>query len=500
LKRSFYTATIGTSLMMKDASVSQGTVSHVQRRSFLAGAGATAIVSTFRNLFAQNPVSLADSGSSPRNREELSALLRTLLLSDSSALYEFALQAYETCVLGKIRAADPPLAYEWIVPGGGYYAQWLWDTMFVADLLSLLPKQKELIRGVFQNYWDFQQRWNGVKPDFMRGMVANFIAPFDAPKERDGKEWRTFPAYSQAPLLAWGMERVYLRNGDRALLRAGLAPMESFHEWYWSERDITSIGLIGVGAYSGDAQHARYETYDREVDLDGLKMIPHPGRPAGPDNGNWYGNIAIPANTAYLLLSEQCLERMASLLGDHAMAARRRVRHEKGTAAMREHMWDENAGCFLAVNIESLTKVATATVGGFMPLMAHVPTTRQAERMAATLATAAWATPLPIPTVAHTDAQFSSGEFWRGDVWPAPNYQVACGLAAYGHKAAAARIADATLVNAMKVGISERYDSLSGAPLGVAGLGMSATTLTMLLDGLTSSRYTMRAKHDAPRR
>jgi TonB dependent receptor len=103
----------------------------------------------------------------------------------------------------------------------------------------------------------------------------------------------------------------------RQLLQAGLAPLESFHEWYWRERDVTSIGLIGVGSYSGDAQHARYETYDREVDLDELKMTPHPARAAGPDNGACYGDIAIPANTAYLLLSEQSLERMAVLLGDH---------------------------------------------------------------------------------------------------------------------------------------------------------------------------------------
>jgi neutral trehalase len=346
--------------------------------------------------------------------------------------------------------------------------------MFVADLLSVLPDQKEILRGVFQNYWDFQQRWDAAKPDFMHGMVANFMAPFDAPGWRDGKQWRDIPAYSQAPLLAWGMERVYRRNGDKELLRAGLSSLEHFHEWYWRERDITNIGLVGVGAYSGDAQYARYETYDREVDLDGLKMIPHPGRAAGADNGAWYSDIAIPANTAYLLLSEQSLERMATLMGDHALAARRKARYEKGAAAMREHMWDDAFGCFLAVNIETLKKSKAATVGGFMPLLARVPTAKHAAAMVETLAKPSWSTPLPIPTAARTDTQYSSGEFWRGDVWPAPNYQVAGGLAAYGHHDAAARIADATVSNALKVGISERYDSLSGAPLGVAGLGMSA--------------------------
>jgi glycogen debranching enzyme len=464
----------------------------MQRRTFLAGVAASACL--FQQMLAQSSQCQSAAPPSASDSSDLAETLRTLLLTDSPELRSFAVTVFNTCVLGKIKPPDPPLAHAWIVPGGGYYAQWLWDTMFVADLLAILPGQQEILRGVFQNYWDFQERWDRAKPEFMHGMVANFMAPFDAPGARDGKQWRDFPAYSQAPLLAWGMERVYRRNGDKDLLRSGLAPLEAFHEWYWCERDITGVGLIGVGAYSGDAQHARYETYDREVDLDGLKMIAHPGRPAGSGNGPWYGNIAIPANTSYLLLSEQALEKMASLLGDHAMAQRRRTRYEKGAASMREHMWDESSGCFLAVQIETMQKIQSPTVGGFMPLLAHVPTPKQAEVMAAALASPPWATPLPIPTVARNNQQYSSGEFWRGDVWPAPNYQVASGLAGYGHHDAAARIADASVSNALKVGISERYDSLSGAPLGVSGLGMSATTLTMVLDGLTSPRYAMGVK------
>jgi putative isomerase len=428
------------------------------------------------------------------DRKLLATQLQSLLISDDPKLYAFATEVYATCVLGKIRPADPPLMHPWIVPGGGYYAQWLWDTMFVVDLLSLLPGQEQVIRGVFQNYWDFQQRWNNAKPEFMHGMIANFIAPFNAPGSRDGKLWKSFPAYSQAPLLAWGMERVYRRTGDMELLRAGIVPLERFHEWYWRERDIRGLGLVGVGAYSGDTQEARYETYDKEVDLDDLKMVPHPGRPTGPQNGRWYGNIAIPANTAYLLASEQALTRMATLYGDHEMAARRSARYAKGVAAVREHMWDESTGCFLAVDIDTLGKSRHTTVGGFMPAMAQIATESQAARMANVLEAPAWATPLPIPTVARSDPQFRSGEFWRGDVWPVPNYQVAGGLAIYGHRETARRIADATVANAVKVGISERYDSLSGAPLGVAGLGMSATTLTMMLDGVTSKQYRLRVR------
>ena len=219
------------------------------------------------------------------DRDQLNRMLKPLFVTGDDAVWQLLCDAYAECVLGKIRPPDPPLAHNWIVPGGGYYAQWLWDTMFVVDLLSILPGQEEIIRGVFQNYWDFQKRWNAVKPANMHGMIANFMAPYDGQPERDGKEWETFPAYSQAPLLAWGMERVYLRNHDKELLSTGLKALEDFHEWYWRERDVTGCGLIGVGAYSGEAQHARYETYDSEVDLDHVKLTSHPGRPAGTQNG-----------------------------------------------------------------------------------------------------------------------------------------------------------------------------------------------------------------------
>lgn len=458
----------------------------LRRREFLGGMAAMFACGPLRAWTQESPATLS--------HEQLQELFRKLLDTPDAALRTFAVTTYEQCVLGKLRAPAPPLAHAWLAPGGGYYAQWLWDTMFVADLLAVLPGQEATLRGVFANYWEFQKRWDVEKPATQHGMIANFIAPFEGRPERDGKQWRTFPAYSQAPLLAWGMERVYARTGDMQLLREGLGPLEQFHEWYWRERDVTDVGMVGVGSYSGDAQHARYETYDREVDLDDLQMTPHPARAKGEGNGAWYGDILIPANSAYLLLSELSLARLAKIASRPEMAARRMVRYRKGKAAMQRHMWSQKDGCFKAVRRDSLQQVSTATVGGFMPLMAQVPTPAQAKRMAEALDGEDWKTPLPIPTVARSNAEFKSSEFWRGDVWPAPNYQVATGLAAYGLRAAASRIADASFANALKVGISERYDSLSGEPLGVKGLGMSATVLTMAFDGLTSERFQLRVR------
>lgn len=467
-------------------------VGTISRREVLAGLGAGALSAVLpRSLFASRTATVP-------TREEVETLLKPRFVTSDPAMFRFAVDVYQHCILGHVKPPEPPFKHSWLIPGGGFVGQWLWDTIFITDLLAILPDQEELLRGIYQNYWDFQKRWSAVKPDYAQGMIANFIAPDSGPKGFSGRTWRTFPAFSQAPLLAWGVKRVFLRNRDKELARAALPHLEKFHDWYWRERDIDNIGLVTVGSYDGVVQDARYETYDNEVDLDTLRLIPHPGRPVGPNNGPWYGDIYIPANTAYLLLSERSLIDLADQVGDHALAARRLPRLRKGIAAMRRHMWDDSKGCFLAVRRPAvhgndLRKVTPATIGGMVPLQAGIPTRAQAARMAQVLATAQWNTPLPLPTVDRNAPEYRSNSYWRGDVWPSTDFQTFQGLAHYGYRKLTADFSGRMLDNAVKVGISEHYDSQTGAPLGVRNLGMSGVMLTMALEGM-SPRHAIRVK------
>jgi hypothetical protein len=454
----------------------------VSRRQLLYGVGVGMMRALLPNLFRAETVQ-------PKlmSREEIEQLLAKELRTADPAMRQFAADVFEHCVFGHVRPAEPPFRHPWAVPGGGYMGQWLWDTTFLTDLLSILPDQQELLRGIYENYWEFQARWDAAKPAYAHGMVANFIAPASG-----GRDWRTFPAYSQAPLLAWGVERVYLRNRDLELVTRALSGLEAFHDWYWRERDLDDVGMVVVGSYSGEAREARDETYDLEVDLDTLQMIPHPRRPAGPDNGPWYGDIYIPANTSYLLLSEASLVRLAQSAGDAAMAERRRPILRKGIESMRRYMWDEEQGCFLAVRRGELRKLSEATVGGMVPLYAGIPTRKQAARMAEVLAGTHWNTPVPVPTVDRHSKEYKSDKYWRGDMWPVPTYQTLAGLARYGYLPQAAEMSGRVLDNALKVGISEHYDSQTGTPLGVRNLGMSGVMLTMALEGL-SPRHSIEA-------
>ena len=412
-----------------------------------------------------------------------------LFEADSPEVLAFAKRVMEKCVLEKIMPPKPPLERVWIVPGGPYYlGQWIWDTMFVVDLLSILPGREKQIRDIFRNYWDFQDRWNKKMPDHARDMIT--VAIKTAPQEER--------QFSQIPILAWGVERVYQRNGDLELVRQSIGRLERFHEWYWRERDLHENGLITLGAYTGKLQHAKWETFDYECNMDDMKMTVHPKRKSA-NEGAWYADTCVPGNTSYLILGERCLARLAEIAGDKEMAARRMLRVAKGVKGMREHMWDEAAGTYLSVKRDTLEKIPVATIGSWIPLTAGVPTPAMAKRMAEVLASPAWQTPLPVPTVDRTDKRWQSDAFWRGDVWPSTNYQIASGLAAYGHRDLAAAIADKTIANAIRNGISEHYDSVSGKALGVPDYCMSSTLLTLMLDGLSQQhKLKLRQRNPAP--
>ena len=421
--------------------------------------------------------------------EAKTADIRDLFESDDAKVLALAERVFDKCVLEKLQPPIEPLQHTWVRPGGPYYnGQWIWDTMFVVDLLSILPDKKKVIRDIFQNYWDFQDRWNQRMPAYARDMVTAAIKT--APQE--------VRQFSQIPILAWGVERVYQRNRDKELLEQCLGRLERFHDWYWRERDLHDNGLITLGAYTGRLQHAKWETFDYECNMDDVQMTVHPKR-KGPKEGTWYADVCVPGNNAYLILGERSLARLAEIASDQEMAARRKLRMEKGVKGMRDHMWDEEAGTFLSVKRDTLEKIPVATIGSWIPLAAGVPTDAMARRMAEVLASPAWMTPLPVPTVDRTDKRWKSSAFWRGDVWPPTNYQIASGLAAYGHKDLAADISDKTIANAIKNGISEHYDSISGKPLGVPDYCMSSTLVTMMLDGLTQKhKMKLRDKRSAP--
>src|ERR1039457_6257093 len=151
----------------------------MNRRTFLQKSVAGSLA-----LIASSPLSSSSLG----GEAPAAVDIRSLLEVDDPGVRRLLEDILRECVLGKLRPPEGTLKRPWITAGGGFYGQWIWDTMFVVDWLGLLPGTEQNIRDVFQNYWDFQLRWNEKTSPDAHDMVPCMIEP-------KNNDWLKSPAY-----------------------------------------------------------------------------------------------------------------------------------------------------------------------------------------------------------------------------------------------------------------------------------------------------------------
>ncbi|HAK97308.1 MAG TPA: hypothetical protein DCM87_20540 [Planctomycetes bacterium] len=137
----------------------------MRRRQFLEIAGSgIAVAPWLQKARAAAEESAPPDGVAGKSTE---VDIRALFEASSEEVVALTQRVFEKCILEKLRPPAEPLQHTWVQPGGPYYlGQWIWDTMFVVDLLSILPGRTHVIRDIFQNYWDFQDRWNRQMPAY----------------------------------------------------------------------------------------------------------------------------------------------------------------------------------------------------------------------------------------------------------------------------------------------------------------------------------------------
>lgn len=422
------------------------------------------------------------------------ARMRELVYTEDSQLNAISEKIFSQCIFSKLFDPIPPaLPNRWFSPGGGYVGQWIWDTQFV--LAAYAPMGDDaIIRGVFDNYWQTIDK-NPEAPvgSYRFGMVPCFMSP---------KHWPPL-GFSQIPILAWGMLQVYHQTGDRQLLEQSLPYLLAFHDWYSSERDVDNDGLIEYGAYKpvgkfGMLQTARFETFDYFPPMDSMKLTKHPAR---ADGGEWYGNVEGVEQTCFLLMSEQALMEIALELGESEIAERFDKIIHRRILAIQKKMWNQKKKFFFSLDRDSDRQINVRSIQGFLTLAAGAATKKQAEELVAELMdTTIWWCKYPVPTVALNDPKFEMEGFWRGDMWPVTTYLVAYGLNRYGYHDEARLLTDKMVELVIRYGVNERYNGVTGKPLGVKGLGMSSSVWSMIVEnyyGVTNDYKTIRIPKNA---
>jgi hypothetical protein len=85
---------------------------HPSRREVVAGLGATMFL-----LAMPQKAGSASPSAEVLTHSQVEQILKPLLITKDPALWQFAVNIFEHCILGRMQLAEPPLKHPWLVPG-----------------------------------------------------------------------------------------------------------------------------------------------------------------------------------------------------------------------------------------------------------------------------------------------------------------------------------------------------------------------------------------------
>ena len=305
-----------------------------------------------------------------------------------------------------------PLPGRFVRPGGYFRWFFYWDSCFMLPGL-LVSGERALAREIVDNFVVSIEEF---------GFVPNYNGPKGVCASR-----------SQPPFLTWAIGEVWPTVSDSAWLERAVSAATTEYERYWTaEPHRTELGL------------------SRYIDLGGEGCETVPDSPhhraiaeSGWDNTTRFGDDAT--RVAPVDLNAQLYRYETDLAGflrildrpDEAAAWEARARQRR--ELIDRWLWDDRLGIYRDLDLETLhpTEGVPLTLASYVPLWAGTASTEQARR-----------------SIEHlhrfeADHGVAAGEAGRDDVdahdwptgWAYSQWYVCDGLARYGHRAEAVRIA-----------------------------------------------------------
>jgi hypothetical protein len=264
-----------------------------------------------------------------------------------------------------------------------------WDTCFMAafarysdELLPILP--------ALDNFYHRQESDGYIAREYRGINGANLWAKASGDS-------------CNPPLFAWAEWLLYQIHGRRKRLRAVWPLLERYDHWLEANRKLPNglywITAMGCGMDNTPRFAAAWTDYSMQQALNAL-----------------------------------CMARIAMVLNDHLSAQRYQNKHRTLSRLINQLMWDEAAGIYWDLDAHNLA-TESLTIAPFWALIAEIAPPERAARLVAHLqdTTSFWRSH-PFPSTAASHALYtSSGDYWRGAVWPPTNYMIITGLRNAGY-------------------------------------------------------------------
>ena len=261
------------------------------------------------------------------------------------------------------------------------------------------------------------------------------------------------PDRSQPPVGSFAALKLHLTCPDADALAAAWPGLRAWSDWWVADkcgrprREGLTPGLLAWGSDTSLVP-GREQLPEWEVGASGhQRACWESGQDDLPlwEEAEWDPEREVLAMSAvdlcsYRALDLECLSRIARILGDAASARPLEAERRRLIATMNEVLWCDAAGLYLdELPAGRSSRVAASN---FLPLIAGVPSARQAGRMVGVLRDPArfrgeWV----LPTISRDDPAFDDQQYWRGSIWPPMNYLVLQGLRRYGFDGLAGELA-----------------------------------------------------------
>lgn len=251
-----------------------------------------------------------------------------------------------------------------------------------------------------------------------------FIAHMMGPKGRMSK-------ITQPQVLAWASWEVYTRSGDKEFLAYVAPKIAAFLKWTMKYRDRNCNGLLewllerDKNCRCGESGWDNSPRFDKDGYHDAIDF------------------------STFLCLDASYLVKIFTELGDDKNAQYFNDVYMQTKAMINSNLWNDKIGLYFDATFDGKT-TDMMTPASFFPMMANIPSKKQAEKMVKVLTdeNKFW-TKMPIPTITKDDPLFTK-DMWRGGTWLNLNYFVMLGLRNYGYTELADELKRRTLDGILK--------------------------------------------------
>lgn len=405
---------------------------------------------------------------------------------------EVAVKAVETLITnwrspaGEIKrnGITPSISYVW------FNGMWAWDSWKQAvAAASFFPElAKDNIRAMF----DYQRE---------DGMVIDAIF-----YNKDGDNWNE--RNSKPPLAAWAVWKVYEESKDKTFLEEMYPKLVKYHNWWYSHRDNDKNGIAEYGATVDRLNNSDKEVlravawesgmdnavrFDEDYGVEILKNINEKNECIGYS----INQESVDLNS-YLFAEKKFLAKIAEILSKPEDSKTYEKEGEYIRDFIQKHMFSEEEGFFFDIDIKDKKPLINRGKGpeGTIPLWAGVASKEQARAVKDTIMKEdRFNTKVPIPTASKDNGRYNPTKYWRGPVWLDQAYFAIEGLALYGYKEEASKLARKIIDNAEGIKdkgktFRENYNPENGEGLHCTNFSWSAGMAYLLYRNyLESSEY-----------